>query len=173
MKRIFYAFALLAMLVFTSPVIAGDSGIYFNFDRSGEGITLVRHDDTLQFSFFSFKPWQGCPGIDIPYYTLLTEENCHFSRWFISGADPIIGDNAVTGDLFIGLGFDYPDGIPDYGNPFGVLVGDGFKVGTYTLQRFQGGWRLAVTRYGAILDVDDPLYTTIYEFTTFLYPGDD
>jgi len=163
----------LALLLFGGTAMAGDTGHYFNVDRSGEGLLLFRQGDIAQFGFFTYKDWQGCPGVTIPDNTLLTEDNCHLSRWFVSGGDPVLSDAVITGALYIGLGYGYPDGIPVFGDPFSVLVGDGFRVGTYTMDRFEGGWRMVVSRFGDILDEDDSLFDTIYTWVTPLIKGTD
>ena len=188
------AFALilaLTALFFSASTYAGDSGSYYDPDRDGEGLQLSRNGDIIQFFFYSYKPhydysdslddygkYGGCYGIELPKGGLATEENCSKNRWFYSAGDVIAKDGQqVEGWLYMGLGLDYPKGIPDVADPFKVRVGEGVLVGRYILQRTIGingaGWALVVIRFAEVLPKDDPVFNMVFSFNTLLFEAKD
>ena len=163
MKR-FYIL-LLALLIGggTSNLLAGDSGAYDNPARNGEGIVLVRRDNIMVVYLFTYGE-EVC-GLPIPAVPSPEPEgwpegyDCQpiGQRWFI-GADGMDSENVVSGLLYITDGFHYPTGQNG-------VVGTETAVGVYTLVRADGGWLLAVDRFGPELEADDYLFSTIFEFT--------
>lgn len=185
-KALFAAIAIItitALLGISGTAQAGDTGHYFDPDRSGEGITLFRNNhldplaDYVHFAFYTFEAEQGCYHVTIPYYKPVNEENCHESRWFVTGAAQLFtdaqGNSTATGALLCPFGIEFPDGIPVLGNPFAVIVGDAYRCADFYLESFQGGWRVAFDRYGEILPEDDPIFGRVYEFTKLVFLGAD
>ena len=164
---------IIVALLFSMPLMAQDSGLYFNPERDGEGISLTRNGDTIQFMFWNYEPNENCYNIEIPNGGLVNEENCHEQRYFMSSGDPLTGDNFVDGWLYNTVGLNYPQGITDPVNPFVMHVGEPHIVGLYTLERQNNGWRLVVIQFGDVLNEDDPLYDSVYEFSTLLFPATD
>lgn len=163
---------LIAMLLVSANLFAGDSGIYFDSDRDGEGIVMTRNKNLIQIYVYTYDPWQGCPGITVPKGGLVTENTCYENRWFLTGGDTIDADDMiVTGYMYMGLGLSYPKGIVDPKDPFKSIVGEAHIVGLYVMQRFGEGWRLAVVRFGTLLPKNDPLFSQIFEFTDRLLEG--
>jgi len=144
--------------------VAGDSGLYTDETRYGEGITLIRSQDIVQFFLFTYEPNAECWNFEnIPEVTDWDEHNCHEQRWFLTGGDELIGDT-VNGFLYQTVGIDYPDGGIDPDDPFVSVVGDDFVVGLYVLKRQGTGWRMVVFPVGNVLSIDDPLYNTTFSF---------
>jgi len=158
----------LCALLFGATLQAADSGLYMDETRSGEGITLTRAGDIVQFFFFTYEPSTDCWNFaNLPEVTDWNEHSCHEARWFLTGGDELIGDT-VTGFLYATVGIDYPLGISDPDDPFASVVGDDFVIGLYILRRQGDGWRLVVFPVGDALDIEDPLYTTTFDFNHVL-----
>ena len=162
----------LLTIMSASPVLAGDSGLYYNAERDGEGILLLRNKDTVVNYFFTYEPHQGCWGITLPKGSRTTYDNCHEQRWFFS-ADEINDKGLVKGFLYAATGLDYPYGVPDPVNPFAAIIGEAQLVGLYVLQRSDTGWRMVVARVGEFLDEEDPLFDTVFDFQTPLFEATD
>jgi len=158
----------------SSNAHAGDSGLYYDKDRDGDGIILTRNGNLVQFYLYTYDPYQGCWGINIPDGGLVTNGNCHENRWFLSSGDTLDEEKQeVSGFLYTAVGLNYPKGMPDPNDPFRVVVGEGHIVGLYILKREEDGWRLAVVRFGEILDKGDPMFGNVFELTEPLLKGTD
>jgi len=159
----------MAFAFLMSDVFAGDSGLYKNPDRYGEGIALDRSGDTVVTYFFTYGadicgqpiPPSPSPAPPVPPDDCVPDGQ----RWFL-GADPIVNNTVVTGLLYMTAGVYYPDGLSG-------VVGDDFAVGVYTLVREGEGWLLAVDRFGPELEADDYLFSTVFDFTTPLFYATD
>lgn len=185
MKTKFVAF--LALVILTLPFLANasppQSGHYFNPDRSGEGIMvflnshLVEGQTFVHFAFYTYEAEQGCYHVNIPYLERVTEENCHEPRWFVSDAAQVYvdehGTQTASGKLLCPLGINSPEGLPVYGDPFAVIVGEAYRCADYYLESFQGGWRVAFDRFGNILPEDDVIFGRVFEFTDLVFLGTD
>jgi hypothetical protein len=162
------------LALFMGSAIAGDSGLYKDETRFGEGITLTRNGDTIQIFFFTYEPNDGCWNLyTIPDVADWGEDTrCHEQRWFLSAGNKLIGDT-VTGFIYSTVGINYPEGIPDPLDPFVSLVGQDFVVGLYVLRRQGEGWRFVVFPVGDNLDPSDPLYNVTYDFSKVIMLADD
>ena len=105
----------------------------------------------------------------------MTEDNCHESRFFLTGGDTINDKDAIAAEgwLYIGLGVDYPKGVASPNDPFKSVVGEAHIVGRYLLSRSLTGWKMVVVHFGEVLDKDDPLYQTVFDFNTLIIPATD
>ena len=164
---------LIAMLLVSVNLFAGDSGSYYNIERDGEGLQLSRSGDQVQFFFYTYDDWQGCPSLNIPKGGLVDSTNCHENRWFFSDANVIDEKRGtVEGWLYTGVGVNYPKGVVDPQDPFLSVVGQGYVVGRFILQRSGDGWRMVVVRFGNLLAKGDSLFSEVFEFNTMLFPAD-
>jgi hypothetical protein len=166
----------LMALLFSVPVYAGDSASYYNPERDGIGIQLTRNGNEIQFFFYLYDDWQGCPGITVPEKGLVTEGNCHENRWFFTDANPINDKSAkdvIEGWLYMAHGVDTPECIPDPNDPFQDICGVGNIVGRFLMERSGDGWRFIIIQFGEILDKDDSIYSTIYDMNTKLFEATD
>ena len=163
---------LLFLLLVCSSAFALDSGTYYNPERDGEGLQLTRSGDLVQIFFYTYEPYQGCWNVELPDTGLVTRDNCHEQRFFMSGGDHIAADR-VEGWLYSTVGLDYHIGIVDPLNPFLSRVGEAHVVGLYILERKDAGWRMVVVQFGDLLDGDDPLYTEVFEFSQVLLQPTD
>jgi hypothetical protein len=153
------------LLIFSLTAWAGDSGLYHNPDRNGEGILLQRNGDTVVTFLFTYGA-EICglpiPPIPSPEPPVLPDD-CQpiGQRWFL-GVNDIVG-NVVSGILFATNGAPGSD----------PVVGEEIAVGTYTMVRDGAGWLLAVNRFGPELDIDDPLFAEIFDFSALLFSATD
>ena len=95
---------IMVIMAFTGVAHAQDSGLYYNPERDGEGINLIRNKDTVVFYFYTYEPNEGCWNIEIPESGLVTEENCNEQRWFLCAGDALDAENSLEVWVFIGLG---------------------------------------------------------------------
>jgi len=157
----------LILLLLSSTLMAGESGLYFDPERNGEGISVHRSGDTVVTFLFTYGAL-FCDGVIEPTVSpSLTPEDCDLSgqRYFFATDDIDEFDTAVSGALFITSGRNYPDGIIDE-------VGEAQAVGVYTLVRKGDGFLMAVDRFGSVLTEDDPLFERIFDFSTRLFIAD-
>ncbi len=150
---------------------AGDSGLYYDQTRDGEGIVLLCDSDVCVLYLFTY----GAETCGEPVVSpSLPGDNCiaDGQRWFF--AVDVFNEikQSMTGSLFITVGREYPDGV--FGdNPFVSTVGESKIVGRYTLIRGGDGWQLFVTRFGNVLNEDDFLFTRVFSFTSLLFEAVD
>ena len=166
-------YLLILLLALSMPLMAQDSGLYYNVERDGEGINLIRNGDTVVFYLYTYENETGCWNIEIPETGLVNESNCGEQRWFLSGGDKIIDDSVIEGWLYMGIGTGYPKCIPDANDPFLSICGEAHIVGRYIMSRYNDGWRMIVLHFGEILGKEDHLYSTVFEFTTQLLVATD
>jgi hypothetical protein len=165
----------LLLALFMSTAMAGDSGLYKDETRSGEGITMTRNGNTIQIFFFTYEPNDGCWNFydeGLPDVVDWDDYDCHEQRWFLTGGNLLIGDT-VTGYMYMTVGIDYPDGYVSPTDPFVSVVGEDFVVGLYVLKRQGDGWRMVVLPIGDDLSSDDPLYNTTYDFSKVILLTDE
>jgi hypothetical protein len=156
----------------TPPGGTSDSGLFYNPERDGEGINLIRNGDHVVFYFYTYEPHETCWNIEIPEGGLVTEANCNEQRWFLSGGDKI-DDGIIEGWLYTGLGTGYPKCLPNPEDPFLTVCGEAHIVGRYIMARNLTGWRMVVVRVGDILDKEDPLFNQVFDFNTPLFMATD
>lgn len=170
MRNLFLSLCLSACALFTSTAaVAQDSGVYFNPEADGEGIVLIRNGDLFVTYLFTYGEdicGLPVPPVVSPEPEVVEGEGCvgNGQRWFV-GADEATGD-FVTGFLYVTDGIDYPAALDG-------KVATETKVGVYTLARDGTGWALFVTRFGPALEVDDPLFSGIYELSSALLRATD
>ncbi len=166
MRKIIFALLALCMC---HPVFAQDSGMYFDAERSGEGILLMRDKDA-NMTLFLFTFGGECNYIEPSVSPSESECDTNGQRWFWGSGkyDPNL--DQVKAEFFIVTGVSYPDGDMDPFDPFIQNVGKAREVGEFTLRRTGDGWRLFVDRDNEDwLEEEDVLYSRIWTFTTLLF----
>jgi hypothetical protein len=159
-----------SVLLFATPVLQAEpiTGIFYNQDATGEGVTVFAN-----------------PKQAVAYMYTYGDLNCHRifdcdlngMRWFLM-SDPWDADaDQMEGFLYAGRGIDWPTGINDPDNPFGVKVGEAVIVGVYRLKRVGNGYVFGAAPYMPKidelgvdpLDPDDPLFGKVFEFIDPLF----
>jgi len=144
------------LLAFSVPIMAGDSGAYFDPEKSGEGLfVLVNEDKTFYITYFTYGAPSNCGEPEVSPSIFGCDLNGQ--RWFFGVNNFNEISQTVSGNLFITEGLNYPFGDGDD-------VGEAVIVGLYTLVRDGKGWAMFVTRFGTTLDSDDPLFADVIRF---------
>lgn len=166
-----YILSLLLLFV-AAPIYAAETGLFFDSERNGEGLLVMRDDRLIVTYFFSYGA-SSCDEEDEPVVGPLLPEfyDCEYQgqRWFFTSNKWNGEDMEATGFMFMASGVDYPKGIPDMTDPFVQIVGEAVPVGVYLLRPAGDGYQMLVVPYGDQLDKDDPLFGRIYQFTTLLF----
>lgn len=149
------------------------SGLYYDADRDGEGLMLMRDGERVVGYFYTYGGlWCGevvRPPVVSPAPPVEPIPECDLNaqRWFFF-ADPFVEKVGAAGILYASEGVNYPDGEFDETNPFGVIVGKVFPVGTYFLRPWEDGYQMVVVPPDGTKP-DDPLYQRVFNFTTLLF----
>ncbi len=152
------------LLAFSVPVMAGDSGDYFDPGRNGEGLNFGRNGDVVFWKFYTYGAEANCGE---PVVSPSVQE-CELNgqRWFF-GVDTFNNlTQVLNGNVLITEGLSYPTS--DGGD-----VGEAIIVGLYTMVRDGKGWAMFVTRFGTTLDKDDPLFADVIRFHIPLFYATD
>ena len=143
---------LLTLLILSGSVFA-QSGVYMDYDRQGEGITV-----------FDWTDLHGVNQITFYFYSYDRDDD---QRWFLGSSE--WDEDMSKGFLYAAEGVNYPEGIPS-GKPFEedvIIVGEAYKVGTYVLLKGKdGGYALWVTRLDEVeaRPTRDFLYDHAFDF---------
>jgi hypothetical protein len=155
MKR----FILSILLMVVAATAVAQSGVFYDVDRKGEGVTVfdwvnLHHEAMVTFYFYTYDEHNG-------------------QRWLL-GSDAWDEDGtAAAGLLYQTEGVNYPLGIPS-NEPFEedvMIVGEPYAVGEYVLRKAEdGGYLLWVSRLPepdprGIVEEKDYLYDRTWFFT--------
>lgn len=174
MRNLFLTYLLVLVAGVAS---AGDSGLYYDELRNGEGILMVRNADTFVVYFFTYGA-KEC--YEVEYEDSDKDEwECDYNgqRWFYAVVEPeeedepsidAVGDE-ISGTMFATSGLNYPEGEPHDLIPFVHNVGKNIAVGKFAMRRNLDGWLMDVAPTGDYLDEDDPLFTRIFKFEKRLF----
>ena len=167
MKKFLFglAVAVLLAVMFTPTVMAADSGLYYDSERVGEGISLHRNGDTVVFYFYTYGH-EDCFEVEELEFEEICDEDGQ--RWFFAADEINPISEVLTGFMYMTHGLDYPFG------GFGK-VGFTDVIGAYTLKRngVGEGFRLFVSRFGTVLEPDDFLFSRDFDFNTVLFNATD
>lgn len=150
---------LFILLAFLSATAFAQTGIYYDVERNGEGITVFNWTNLHKEQVVTFY-----------FYTYDMQNN---QRWFFA-SDAWNGKQSM-GKLHMTEGVKYPEGVPS-DEPFEedvVIVGVPFEVGDYTLiAGEEGGYLLWVEQLEDedenVIDDKDYLYDRAWFFTDAL-----
>lgn len=164
------------LTLFTLPAMAGDSGMYMDLARPGEGMLLQRNESNVVFFLFTFGA-EGCYGYEFPSVGpfLDPEYDCYRQggRWFYANDLHFRDDTQLSGFLYMAYGTNWPNGIQDLQNPFIDTVSESFAVAVYTMIRSDQGWRISIQPFGNLLAPDDPIFSRVWDYTTQLFDASD
>ena len=164
----------LVLMLVAGTSVAGDSGLYYDEQRNGEGI-LVMVDGTKYVTYFFTYGGLECEFDKAPEPKGIEEDDCDLNgqRWFFGSDDfdPLLGQ--VGGTLYMAHGILYPIGEPVDNEPFIHNVGKAVAVGKYVLRPNGDGFLMDVAPTGEVLDEMDPLYEEIYIFRKVLFKVDE
>lgn len=170
MKKLLLA---LVLSLFCGVALAGDSGVYSNPDRDGEGLSLHVSGTTVVGFLFTYGQLEeelalSLPPIVSPQLQLILDPPLNGQRWFLISGDELIDNQYVTGKLYQGGGLNYPVKLHPHG------VGAVVPVGNYLLERSGDGWSLTVENIkGGPLGDMDPLFMVIFDFDLKILDASD
>jgi hypothetical protein len=107
--KLFLTFML--MLVLAGTVQAQDSGIYFDLDRGGEGISLHRDGDRVVVYLFTYGGVDQEVPVNLPPWTspqVPLENPLNGQRWFLM-SDLLVDNTTMTGIVYQSGGINYPE----------------------------------------------------------------
>jgi len=163
-------FTFLIAFVLAGTVHATDSGIYFDLDRGGEGISLHRDGDRVVVYLFTYGQADQEVPVNMPPWTSPQEplENpLNGQRWFLM-SDLLVDNTTMTGIVYQSGGINYPEKL--HPNDIAAAV----VVGNYELTRAGQGWELVIVPSpDSPLPDDDPLFTVDFRFSTRLFVAGD
>jgi hypothetical protein len=168
----------LLLLLLSGTLFAADSGLYYDAERDGEGILMLRNGDTVVTYMFTYGE-DNCPDTDpVPSpSTVDDDDECDLNgqRWFFGVDEYEEISEEVAGTLYMGVGTNYPVGVQDKFDPFVMNVGQAVPAGEYILRRREDGWRMWIgpLSKGGVLDEDDVLFDKVFEFRTQLFEADE
>ena len=102
------------LMLFSTPMIAGDSGTYFDSARPGEGMLLQRDGDTMMFFLFTFGA-HGCYEYAYPMVGPFIERDYDCERqgdrWFYASNKYFAEEDELSGFIYMAYGTNWPEGI--------------------------------------------------------------
>jgi hypothetical protein len=160
----------LFLLAFSLTASATDSGIYFDLERGGEGISLHRDGDRVVVYLFTYGGVDQEVPVNMPPWTspqVPLENPLNGQRWFLM-SDRLVDDSTMQGIVYQSGGINYPEKL--HPNDIAAAV----VVGNYELTRAGEGWELVIvpTADSPLAD-DDPLFTVPFVFATRLFISGD
>ena len=167
-----YFFLSLLLLLIPTVAMSETTGLFYDSERSGEGIMVMRDERRIVTYFYTYgdsdcdKSYTPDVGPVLQEYYDCTQQG---QRWFFGVDNWNEVDEEATGFLFMTAGYNYPEGIPKPTNPFGVDIGEAIAVGVYIMRPAGDGYQMLIVPYGDTLAKDDPLYGRIYQFTDLLF----
>ena len=166
---------MIMLLLVAGTALAGDSGLYYDYDLNGEGLLMQVDGDRYVIYMFTYGEFKCDEKDPIPSPSVDDDDECSLNgqRWFFGTGTYDTLTTEVTGVLGITEGLKYPFGIRDPADPFRNLVGEVAEVGDYQLRREGDGWRMFVTQTTRELSKNDPLFDRVFEFTTNLFRVDE
>ncbi len=163
--------ALLLLTVSFNLTAQPVTGLFFDDERDGEGLMTFTNGADLIGYFYTY----GESHCVEPPSSVQSKTNSHWDcdiynqRWFFFVNTWNAKTMEATGFLYQAHGTEYPKGIPDPANPFGVIVGEAMAVGVYVLRRSGQGYAMVVAPVIGPLDPDDPLFARVFNFKTLLF----
>lgn len=156
----YFITAVLAGLLFFGTAQAADTGLWYDPERSGEGINIITRDKTLVIFFYTYRDTEHpIPPTVSPAPPVVPFVAPNSSVWYYGQAENFDGELA-TGFLYGAEAFDYPFSVE-------FDVGAVEKVGIFELVRDGEGWLLEVTyQYNHIV----PWHVSLYDVHSFPVP---
>lgn len=151
-----------ACLLFVSTALfTAESGIFYNPDRDGEGITFFADGEQAVLFFYTYcDDNYVIPPPVSPAPPPIDELECaNQPVWFVGQASNFDGESA-SGQLFLSEAVEYPFAVED-------RVGLIEVVGNFVLERNGAGWELTVEFvYNPFLPKEASLYAVPFNFSS-------
>jgi len=151
---------LLTSLLLLGTAQAADTGVWFNPERSGDGINLITRDETLVVYFYTYRDNVTIlPPSVSPEPPTVDPIAPNSAAWYLGLANDYDGESA-TGILYVGQAINYPF-------VTGTVVANAYEVGTFEIVRNGEGWTLDISYSWNYLI---PWYVSFYGVHDFPVP---
>ena len=159
-----YLLTVILALMISSPLLAQDVGLFYDEDRDGEGLIMLKRDEVVQFSFFTYV--KRCKHRSFDGEGLIEAKGYNWCRkqqaWYITGAHPIAGGQA-TGPLYTANPYEhFEDGVDTF-------LAEVVDIGIFVLTETPTGFDMIVLQTGNVLHPDAEIYHRTYHFSTYLF----
>ena len=165
MKKIILAILLTCIAL---PAMAQEMGLFFDPDRDGEGIILLKREQMIQFSFFTYI--HRCRHRYFDGEATIRDLEFQYCRrqqvWYITGQHPLANGQS-TGVLYTANPYDNLYGDDD--EPIDTLLADVVDIGLFVLTQTATGFNMIVLQTGDVLHPDADIYHRTYQFSQYLF----
>lgn len=149
--------------------LTAQAQMYYDTERTGEGIVILHQDGRVQFTMFSYTDTDDCTTTEIPTIggpSLVTTCVGGPQAWYVSESAEL-RDGVAHGIVYQTEGCRYPDICGD--NP--DHLANVFEVASWELLRIEGGWSVEFLpfRVADPLPLDASFYAGPYTFNTRLF----
>ena len=160
-----YFLASILALMISSPLLADpETGLFYDENFDGEGLIMLKRDDMIQFSFFSYI--KRCNHRSFDGEGLIADKGYRWCRkqqaWYVTGQHPIAGGQA-TGPLYTANPYD------DFDEDVDTLLAEVVDIGIFVLTQTPTGFDMIVLQTGNVLHPDAEIYHRTYHFSTYLF----
>lgn len=157
-----YSILLILSTFLCSTAFGNSAGVYYNPDRSGEGISVTTSGDTLVLFFYTYRDEvTSIPPSISPAPPDVAPQFDNSSTWYIAQSTNYDG-NVATGPIYLSEAASYPDVVSGGLNALE-------QVGTFTANYDGSGWTLTVDyEVNLVLPWFSSLYYTEYDFSVGL-----
>lgn len=169
--------AILALMI-SGPLLAHDgnvcpndepcTGLFYDMERDKEGINVLRRDNLIEFTFFTYI--KRCNHRYFDGEATITDLSFNYCKrqqaWYVTGAHPIHNGEA-TGVLYTANPHDYYYGHDD--EPIDTFLANSVDIGLFVLTRTPTGYDMIVLQTGNVLHPNADIYHRTFHFSTYLF----
>lgn len=159
-----FILAAILLLFASTTLYAQDDGLFYDVDRDGEGLIVLKRDNIVQFSFFSYI--ERCRHRYFDSEAFIEDKSYNWCRkqqiWYITGQHPIV-EGQAQGPLYTANPYDHEDDDLD------TLLADVVDVGLFVLTKTPTGYDMIVLQTGNILHPDADIYHRTFKFRQYLF----
>jgi len=150
-------------------ILNANAQMYYDTERSGEGIVILHQGDLVQFTMFTYTDATECVTSEIPSFgndpVFVTTCVGGPQAWYVSGSAQL-RDGVAHGVVHSTEGCRYPDTCADP-----VQVANVFEVASWELLQTETGWSVEFLpfRVADPLPLDASFYAGPYTFNQRLF----
>jgi len=167
-RKNLFTFFTTAFLLISAPLMAAESGIFFDPDRNGEGATIFVDDNQAVLFFYTYcdESYDIPPAVS-PLPPLVELDCANEPLWFLAQSSNFDGETG-DGSIFMGEAINYPNASSE------STVAAIDTVGTFTLIRSGDGFEMTVDWVqNPFLPQGVNLYNSTFFFTSPLLKIND
>lgn len=158
-----YLLTVILALIISTPLMAQDTGLFYDPERDGEGIIMLKRDNMIQFNFFSYI--ERCRHRYFDVEAFIQDKSYNWCRkqqiWYVTGQVPIVEGQAV-GALYTANPYDDDDAVD-------TTLADVVDIGLFILTKTATGFDMIVLQTGSVLHEDADIYHRTFHFSQYLF----